>query len=48
VRSDGFGVEDCGFGRHVAVHNAEFFAVGRPGDVVDGAFFVYASVLVYA
>ena len=34
-------VENGRFGRHVAVHDAEFFGVGRPRYVVDWTFFVF-------
>lgn len=33
-------VEDGGLGRHIAVHDTEFFGVGRPGDVMDWSLLV--------
>ena len=35
----GFGIENCGFCWHVAVHHAELFRVGRPCNVMDWTVF---------
>ena len=39
-------VEDGGFGRHVAIHDAELGRVGRPGDIVDRALLVQSDARV--